>query len=76
MEGKQISAVNNAIRDIVSLMPEIQEDTADAVIKLYTDKEFYDSCARNAKKLSDDINWENEFKKLIAVEKLLIEAKK
>ena len=34
MEGKQISAVNNAIRDIVSLMPEIQEDTADAVIKL------------------------------------------
>lgn len=42
---------------------------ADAVIKLYTDKELYDKCAKNAKKLSDEINWENEFGKLIAVER-------
>lgn len=34
MEGKSIAAVNNAIRDVISIMPEIQADTADAVIKI------------------------------------------
>lgn len=42
---------------------------ADAVIKLYTDKAFYEQCAKNAKKLSDEINWENEFGKLIEFER-------
>lgn len=42
---------------------------AEAVIKLYTDKEFYKKCAENSKKLSDEINWENEFSKLIHFEK-------
>ena len=45
------------------------EAFAEAVIKLYTDKEFYNKCAENAKKLSDEINWENEFSKLIHFEK-------
>lgn len=34
MEGEKIGAVNNAIRDVMSIMPEIQEDTSDAVIKI------------------------------------------
>ena len=34
MAGANISAVNNAIRDVISLMPEIQADTADVEIKL------------------------------------------
>lgn len=34
MEGEKIAAVNNAIRDVMSIMPEIQEDTSDAEIKI------------------------------------------
>lgn len=34
MEGEKIGAVNSAIRDVMSIMPEIQEDTSDAVIKI------------------------------------------
>ena len=30
MQGEKIGAVNNAIRDVMSIMPEIQEDTSDA----------------------------------------------
>ena len=55
----------------------ISEDTpeafAEAVIKLYTDKEFYEQCAVNARKLSDEINWENEFGKLLDFERGLLE---
>lgn len=39
-----------------------------AVLRLYEDKKFYDLCAQNAKKLSDELNWENEFGKLIDME--------
>lgn len=49
------------------------EAFADAAIKLYTDKAFYEQCAKNAKKLSEEVNWENEFGKLIKVEKKLCE---
>ena len=34
MEGEKLGAVNNAIRDVMAIMPEIQEDTADALIKV------------------------------------------
>jgi len=34
MAGEKLGAVNNAIRDIMSIMPEIQEDTSDAEIKI------------------------------------------
>ncbi len=54
----------------------IEENTpecfANALIKLYTDKEFYNACAENACKLSDEVNWEREFDKLINREKELI----
>ncbi len=41
------------------------EAFAEAVIKLYTDREFYNVCAENAKRLAEEVNWENEFGKLI-----------
>ena len=45
MEGEKLGAVNNAIRDVMSIMPEIQDDTADATIKI------------SALKFSDDAKW-------------------
>lgn len=45
MNGEKLGAVNNAIRDVMSIMPEIQEDTADAEIKI------------SALKFSDDAKW-------------------
>lgn len=45
MEGESIGAVNNAIRDVMSIMPEIQEDTSDALIKI------------SALTFSDDAKW-------------------
>ena len=41
MEGEKIGAVNNAIRDVMSIMPEIQEDTSDAVIKIAALKQMH-----------------------------------
>ncbi len=45
MEGEKLGAVNNAIRDVMSIMPEIQEDTSDATIKI------------SALKFSDKAEW-------------------
>ena len=45
MEGEKIGAVNNAIRDVMSIMPDIQDDTGDATIKI------------SAMTFSDDAKW-------------------
>ena len=45
MEGEKLGAVNNAIRDVMAIMPEIQEDSADALIKI------------SALKFSDNASW-------------------
>lgn len=45
MVGEKLGAVNNAIRDVMSIMPEIQEDTSDAIIKI------------SALKFSDNAKW-------------------
>ena len=45
MEGEKIGAVNNAIRDAMSIMPDIQDDTGDATIKI------------SAMTFSDDAQW-------------------
>ena len=37
------------------------------------DKEFYNQCVINAKILSDDLNWENEFMRLFTTIKGLLE---
>lgn len=45
------------------------ECLADAVIKLYTDKQLYNRLAENAVKMSDEVNWEKEFAPLIELER-------
>ena len=45
MSGEKIGAVNNAIRDVMSIMPEIQEDTSDAILKI------------SAMTFSDSVKW-------------------
>jgi len=45
MEGEKLGAVNNAIRDVMAIMPEIQEDTVDADIKI------------SAMTFSDTVRW-------------------
>ena len=38
-----------------------QESFIEAVIQLYTDKELYDRCSKNAKRLANEITWGNQF---------------
>lgn len=45
------------------------EEICRAVEKLYADKEFYNKCAENAIRLAREINWENEFEKLVKIER-------
>lgn len=45
MEGEKIGAVNNAIRDVASILPEIQEDTSEVDIKV------------SAMTFSEDVKW-------------------
>jgi uncharacterized protein YegL len=54
MEGEKIGAVNNAIRDVMTIMPEIQEDTSDAEIKI------------SALAFSDDCHWVYQDPKTVA----------
>ena len=42
-----------------------------AVMKLYTDSSFYQECSRNALLMSEELNWETEFSKLICFENSL-----
>lgn len=42
---------------------------AEAVLKLYEDKDLYNLCAENAEKMSNEINWETEFSRLIDIER-------
>ena len=48
------------------------EACAEAVIKLYTDKELYAKCVDGAKRLSDEVNWESDFAKLISREREIL----
>lgn len=45
---------------------------SDAVMRLYSDRELYENLRENAIKMSVELNWENEFKKLMNFEKQLI----
>lgn len=52
------------------------EEICKAVEKFYTDKDFYNKCAANSIKMSSEINWENEFKKLLMIERSWFDGKK
>lgn len=48
------------------------EAFAEAVVKLYTDKALYERCQQGAQRLSDEVNWENDFAKLISREREIL----
>lgn len=56
----------------------IPDDTpkslADAVIRLYQDHGLYRKLAENAKRMSQEVNWENEFGKLLDAERRMLKA--
>ena len=54
MAGEKLGAVNNAIRDVMAIMPEIQEDTSDVEIRV------------SAMTFSDTVNWVNAEPKTVA----------
>lgn len=60
MEGEKIGAVNNAIRDVMAIMPEIQEDTSDAEIKISA-MTFSESCkwVYNEPKSIEEFKWKD-----------------
>lgn len=61
--------LNNKYNFGIILEENTPESFAEAAIKLYTDKEFYDMCAANANRLSEEVNWENEFSRLLEIER-------
>ncbi|MBO4219611.1 MAG: glycosyltransferase [Clostridia bacterium] len=44
------------------------QDIAEAINKLYYDRDFYNSCRKNAYRLTSEVNWQTEFKKLMDFE--------
>ncbi len=48
------------------------EALKNAILRLYQDKDCYETCRKNAIFMSEELNWENEFAKLIAFESALI----
>lgn len=58
--------LNDIYRFGVILKENTPQELAKAILQLYEDKAFYDRCAANARKLSDEVNWENEFDKLFS----------
>ena len=48
------------------------QSLAEAVLKLHSDRELYERLAVNAKRMSQEINWENEFEKLISKEREML----
>ena len=47
------------------------ECIAEAVMQLYKDENLYKECVKNAQIMSEEINWKNEFAKLLKFEKTL-----
>lgn len=63
--------------DFGIILPEITTEAfAEAVRTLYTDKALYERLAKNAMKLSRQVNWEAEFSRLIKTERELVYGKK
>jgi len=59
--------------DFGIIIPEnTPEAFAEAVIRLYKDHELYDRLSKNALTLSEKVNWENEFKRLLDAEREML----
>ncbi len=64
--------LNNKYQFGVILPEDTPGELAKAVKRLYEDREFYETCRRNAVKMSQEVNWEREFGRLIALERKLV----
>lgn len=51
------------------------EAFTEAVIRLYTDNELYNRLSMNARKLSEKINWENEFEQVLEAVRAMVKEK-
>ena len=62
--------------DFGLIIPEnTPEAFAQAVIRLYTDHELYERLSKNALRLSEEVNWENEFERLLEAERAMVGGK-
>ena len=52
------------------------QSLADAVLQLYQERELYQQLAANSKRMSQEVNWENEFARLIQAEKEMLAGNK
>lgn len=52
------------------------EAFAKAAIQLYTDKELYAKCVEGAKQMTEEVNWETEFARLIDFERSCVAGEK
>lgn len=59
----------------IVLSKDTPEELSKAIVKLYTDKVFYEECRKNAIRMSEEVNWENEFAKLVEIERNLVNNK-
>lgn len=48
------------------------QSLADAVLRLYQNSELYQQLAENSKRMSQELNWENEFARLIRAEREIL----
>ena len=48
------------------------QSLADAVLQLYQNSELYQQLAENSKRMSQELNWENEFARLIRAEREIL----
>lgn len=56
----------------IIILENTPQEFANAVLKLYQDKELYKILAENAKVMSQQLNWENEFHKLMNAEQTML----
>ena len=63
--------LNEKYRIGIILKDNSPECFAEAVRRLYDDRDFYNQCKAGARRMSEEINWETEFGKLIEAEKAL-----
>lgn len=64
--------LNNKYNFGIILKDNTPESLNQAVQKLYSDKELYSVLSQNALKMSSEINWENEFSKLVEFERSIV----
>lgn len=57
--------LNEKYRIGIILEKNTPECFAEAVLKMYSDREFYNVCVNGVRRMSEEVNWENEFSKLV-----------